>query len=338
MAVAAVASAAGEPGTTATIGTSVRALAPESGNTVIAVGSSGPSMLVQRIAADGNAGTAFSAGSGVARGVAVQSDGKIVVAGNDSGAVVRRFNPDGSPDASFGSGGTRAIPGLNLANTVAVAPCNQIVVGGTVTDTAGPDQGYDFVGLARLNASDGALDAGFDGDGVARLGLGRNSQANGIAVQGDGKIVVAGRQIPDSQVPNGLVARANSDGTLDGSFGNGAFPGGATGPGVLFYWHPFGGANSAFNAVTFDSQGRIVVAGTDLDNEGAGKAILGACRPTAPSTRALAPTASRATRRRSTTSAASRSPVPARSRSPVTASSPPASTRTPARATPRSGS
>jgi len=79
--------------------------------------------------------------------VAVQPDGRIVVAGTR----LARFTRDGRPDESFGRRGLVEVPGAGVA-AVALQPDGKIVVAGGV--------------LARYD-SDGTLDAGFGSGGVA---------------------------------------------------------------------------------------------------------------------------------------------------------------------------
>src|ERR1035437_6096754 len=87
-------------------GTQLFGVAVQSDREVVAVGSSGSSLLVERFSAVGAPEGAFAAGGGVGRAVVVQPDGKIVVAGNDgAGMLVERFNANGSRDGGFGSGG-----------------------------------------------------------------------------------------------------------------------------------------------------------------------------------------------------------------------------------------
>ncbi len=120
--------------------------------------------------------------------MAVQADGKIVVAGYTRGAAagemaVARLNPNGSLDTSFNGGGELLIDfGVPAeANAVAVQRDGKIVVAGT---------GGDFT-VARLNR-DGSLDTSFDGDGKQAVDFGGNDCAASVAVQADGKVVVAG--------------------------------------------------------------------------------------------------------------------------------------------------
>ena len=110
-------------------GDELDAVAVEADREVVAVGSSGSLLLVQRFSATGASEGAFAAGSGVGCVVVVQPDGKVVVAGNDgSGMVVERFNAGGSLDPGFGSGGVvHAVPG-GRAYAVALGPGGTIVV------------------------------------------------------------------------------------------------------------------------------------------------------------------------------------------------------------------
>jgi uncharacterized delta-60 repeat protein len=148
--------------------------------------------------------------------VALQSDGKIVAAGNSSAVGVfsvnfalARYNPNGSLDSTFGSTGTvlTSFGGpLSAAADVVVQPDGRIVAVGVA--------GSDF-GIARYNA-DGTLDPTFGTGGLVTTDFGGSDQANGVALQTDGKIVVVGPL--QSQIG---VARYNPDGSLDSTFGSG---------------------------------------------------------------------------------------------------------------------
>src|SRR6185503_18183575 len=75
--------------------------------------------------------------------------------------------------------------------------------------------------VARYNAN-GTLDATFDGDGRKTIDIGwDDSEARDIAIQGDGKIVVAGTYLDSNPLcnPDFAVARLNTDGSLDHTFG-----------------------------------------------------------------------------------------------------------------------
>src|SRR3990167_10464207 len=139
--------------------------------------------------------TAIGSNTDVANSVAIQSDGKIVVAGysyngsNNDFALVR-YNTDGSLDTTFNSTGivTTAIgSSTDAANSVAIQSDGKIVVAGYSNN--GSD--YDFA-LVRYN-TDGSLDTTFNSTGIVTTAIVSSSDyANSVAIQSDGKIVVAG--------------------------------------------------------------------------------------------------------------------------------------------------
>jgi uncharacterized delta-60 repeat protein len=231
------------------VGTELNAVALQADGQIVATGDSGSSVLVQRFSASGATGSTFAAGPGVGRGVVVQSDGKIVVAGSDAGGMlVERFNSDGSLDAGFGSGGkVHALAGAR-ANAVALGPNGTIIAAGQVT--AGDS--FQRVAIVRLN-SNGSPDASIGPGGVHVVDLGQDSVAKAVAVQGDGKIVVAGSIGPGAhQAVVAYVVRLAVNGALDTSFGSG---------GAFVSYPQAGGAASTFNAVALDPSGGIVVGG-----------------------------------------------------------------------------
>jgi uncharacterized delta-60 repeat protein len=197
--------------------------------------------------------------------VAVQTDGKIVVAGTIQGDTnkdfgLMRFNADGSVDTSFGnSGQVQTNFGFDdVANSLAIQPDGKIVV-------AGSSAIYIFkeFTVARYN-SDGTADGSFGPDGHVTTsfqdigGLG-GSEANSVALQPDGKIVAAGsfHQSATQNTYFGL-ARYNSDGSLDNSFG-GVFGG----PGEVLTDFPSGGSfdDASANSIAIQADGRIVAVG-----------------------------------------------------------------------------
>lgn len=153
--------------------------------------------------------------------VAVQPDGKVIVAGYEKGnTVVVRLLPNGDPDPGFGSGGkaTTVLPGgENGAFAVALQPDGKIVVAGSGKVFGGVN--YDFF-FARYN-SDGSPDATFGGgDGVELVPVGtEDDQARAVAVGADGRIAAAGTaDLPGFN--NGLgVVVLEPDGTPDSTFG-----------------------------------------------------------------------------------------------------------------------
>lgn len=156
------------------------------------------------------------------RSVAVQTDEKIVVAGDARpgggrrNIYVLRFNPDGSFDESFGTQGRLEFKfGSNCdARDMQLQPDGKIVVAGYIS----PSKGIEDFLLLRLNI-DGTPDMGFGTEGrvVTDFGAG-NEQVSGLALPTGGKIVVAGQSNLDVNTPRGAIAQYNSDGTLDNSF------------------------------------------------------------------------------------------------------------------------
>jgi uncharacterized delta-60 repeat protein len=193
--------------------------------------------------AGGKVRTAFNpTGDEQANAVALQPDGKIVVAGALNGDfLVARYNGDGTLDASFGTGGRVTIAftpaGVDVAMAVAVQPDGKIVATGYAS---GGTTGWDFA-LARCDAS-GALDAsGFGAGGVVRTAVSSAADVvRGIALQADGSIVAAGYA---SNAGTGkddfALARYTASGVLDPIFGGG----GPDGDGLVTT--NFGGAGAA---------------------------------------------------------------------------------------------
>jgi uncharacterized delta-60 repeat protein len=140
---------------------------------------------------DFGAGGRVSIGPGILRAVLIQPDRKIVVAGNAMNPdemTVTRLMPNGSPDAGFGSNGTASFEFGNLANPLGGAVLQsdgRIVV-------AGYSQDGEVVAVARLTTG-GALDPTFGTAGKATVDFGAAMFGNAVALQKNGRIVVAGQ-------------------------------------------------------------------------------------------------------------------------------------------------
>lgn len=184
--------------------------------------------LDQSFGESGKRTTDFLEGEDIARSVAIQSDGKIVVAGTAKRPVgarpnfaLARYQTDGNLDASFSGDGKTLIEfGTSEAFAVAVQPDGKIVVAGyDLSFTTGTQSNF---AVARTNG-DGTLDTSFDSDGkVSTDFLMGNDIAFDVALQPDGKIVAAGtKDIADSGVQDFALARYNENGSLDASFGSG---------------------------------------------------------------------------------------------------------------------
>ncbi|HQA76519.1 MAG TPA: T9SS type A sorting domain-containing protein [Salinivirgaceae bacterium] len=155
------------------------------------------------------------------RGVALQSDGKIVVCGSswaggsNYSALVVRYNANGTIDNTFGVNGFAHLTGLYNSKRVAIQGDGKIVIGGFSSN--------DNYGLARLN-SDGTLDVSFGSNGYVITQMedtnGTNvaSYVEDIALQNDGKVVAVGFAVCGETANDFVIARYNSDGTLDNTF------------------------------------------------------------------------------------------------------------------------
>ena len=169
----------------------------------------------------GNSGKAsLTAFGGDRSTMTIQADGKIVmVGGTFTDFVLARFNADGTLDATFDADGrvtTDLISGEpEEALAVTIQPDGKIVVAG-YTGTAGPGGAVQFA-LARYNP-DGSLDVGFGTQGKVMSGV--TGTAYALAIQPDGKLLVAGETPrPDtSDFSDFMVARFNTNGTLDTTF------------------------------------------------------------------------------------------------------------------------
>ena len=133
----------------------------------------------------------------------------------------RAHAASGDLDPTFGSGGVAVLPIAihSYANAVAVQSDGKIVVAGYVF--GGPPAGD--MAVLRLDAA-GALDSGFGSGGVVTLPAGKQSIANALALQSDGKIVVGGGVFVASDVfdYDFRIARLlAADGALDAGFGTG---------------------------------------------------------------------------------------------------------------------
>lgn len=192
-------------------------------------------------------------GSGESHGksVAVQSDGKIVVAGSSSNGsnsdfVLVRYTATGGPDTSFGGGTGKVTTPIGNGNSVAVQIDGKIVVAGSSYNGSNSD-----FALVRYTTA-GALDTSFGGGTgkvITPIGNG-NDYGNSMALQSDGKIVVAGSSHNGSNSDFALV-RYTSTGELDTSFGAG------TGKVTT----PIGSSEDYGYGVAVQPDGKIVVVG-----------------------------------------------------------------------------
>ncbi len=213
---------------------------------IVAAGSTGAGFALARYNPSGSLDPSFGSGGKVvtplgsdagANGVALQDDGKIVLAGRlaneylgKSDFVLARYKADGSPDPSFGLGGVVTTPigsGSSSARAVLIQPDGKIVAAGVVVlSTAGADE-LRFA-LARYNPN-GSLDTSFGAGGEVTTAFflcecdeAYGVEATAVALQPDGKIVAAGGTLNSFMARDEFaLARYNPSGSLDASFGTG---------------------------------------------------------------------------------------------------------------------
>ncbi len=199
----------------------------------------------------GGIATTSIGGDDAALGLVVQVDGKVVAAGysntgTDYDVAVVRFTAAGVLDASFGDGGIVTTPignGNDFGASVALGSGGTILVAGSTSAGANSD-----FALVRYT-SGGALDTSFNGTGKVTTAIGNgDDNAQAVAVQSDGKIVLAGFA-QNGGVSDFALARYHADGTLDESFHG-------TGKTTTDF-----GGNDVGGSMALQGDGKIVVAG-----------------------------------------------------------------------------
>jgi uncharacterized delta-60 repeat protein len=237
----------------------------------VIVGGSGyngsqPNFALARFDADGSPDLKFNGGQIIltdfpglgtqfGSSLVVQPDGSILMVGGTffdlvGPAALARYTPDGTLDPTFGDGGrvaTSLSNGINLSAAVLRADGKIVVVGNGGTFMTGLQ-----LLLLQYNR-DGSLDTTFGSGGVARLPL-PFSVGYATALQPDGKILAAGARQVSGSTRHFLLARFDSDGLLDPTFGAG---------GIV--------ANTAFlgtefaRAIVLQPDGRVILAGSTTD-------------------------------------------------------------------------
>jgi uncharacterized delta-60 repeat protein len=200
----------------------------------------------------GKVTTAIGTNDAAAYAVAIQTDGKIVAAGETLNGptwdvALLRYQANGTLDSTFGIGGkvTTAVgPGDDTAYAVVIQGDGKLVVAGEASN--GSDS--DFA-LLRYNTN-GTLDSTFGTGGKVITAIGTSDEyAYALAIQPDGKLVVVGETNTGGNW-NFAAVRYNANGTLDGTFGTG---GKVT--------TPVGTRDDAAYALAIQSDGKIVVVG-----------------------------------------------------------------------------
>jgi uncharacterized delta-60 repeat protein len=204
---------------------------------------------------NGTVTTSFTEGSANARAVALQTDGRILVVGDAhplAGAyfnALARYKADGTPDSTFGTNGkvAKSVGVYCDLYDVAIQTDGKIVVVGSFQSTTG---GTVFVGLQRYKTN-GTLDSTFGINGTVTRGPGVDNRGFALALQSDGKIVIAGStKLTSGGTNDFLTFRFKTNGTPDSTFGTlGRVSTSIT------------SLDDAAQAVAIQSDGKIVVAG-----------------------------------------------------------------------------
>ncbi len=168
-----------------------------------------------------------SAASGIS--VARQNDGKLVVGGYSISQsyvfkfALVRYNTNGVLDNAFGNGG-KVEPFLNdinhpydFCNSIVLQNDGKILMAGATADT------QDQFAVLRIN-TDGSIDSSFGNNGIVKTDFfpyDNLNEASDVTIQQDGKIIVVGYAYLDNSTGynNAAMARYNTNGTLDSSYG-----------------------------------------------------------------------------------------------------------------------
>ena len=233
------------------------AVAPD--GKIVLAGNSGGSLIVRRFLANGGSDLSFGVNGQAslasptfdphANAVAVQSDGRIVVAGwYDSQPalyMVVRLTAAGDLDPTFGWVMTDISSDTDIAEAVVIQPDGRIIAAGR--SLVGGD--WDFSAARYLTT--GALDPSFNVDGKVTVGFGGDDRCYGIALQADGKAILVGENAGTFD-KDFAVLRFTASGDLDNGF---------NGDGKITFG--FGQIGDRAQAAAVFPDGRIVVAGHD---------------------------------------------------------------------------
>ncbi len=184
--------------------------------------------------------------------VGIQADGKIVAGGHASDGdktyfAVARYNTNGSLDNTFDNDGlqTTSFGSSDNGYSLAIQNDGKIILAGYTS--VGSNTNF---AIARYNR-DGSPDHSFNGNGKQIANISSDQQiGNSLAIQSDGKIVVAGYTLGGANNNDFAVARFNTDGSPDNTFDN---------DGILTT--DFTSSDDYAGSVAIQSDNKILVAG-----------------------------------------------------------------------------
>lgn len=247
-----------------------RAIAVQADGKILAGGSAyngtNDDGLLMRFLPDGKVDPSFAGGSGIREAfgdeedqffaIGIQKDGRVLAAGSSSLGrrnffILARYRPDGKLDGTFATNG-KAVTEIqtmrDAARCMAILDDGRILVAGSTSND--PDGGDNDFAVARYTA-EGLPDPTFGRDGNATVDFDEGDDiANCMAIQRDGKVIVAGNSAKSGRSALALV-RFNSDGKRDTSFGR---------RGKVIT--TLGGRNGIVTGIALQSDGKIIVAGS----------------------------------------------------------------------------
>ncbi|NNE65752.1 MAG: hypothetical protein HKN33_04225 [Pyrinomonadaceae bacterium] len=238
-------------------------------------------MTVQKLNPDGSPDTSFGGGDGVfafqpnARGsagsaMAMQSDGKIVVAGysfiethpgreNIRRETVIRLNSNGTLDTSFGVNGARVRQHVNESNVdlgneafaIGILPDGRIVTGGQfIVGAQSQDPCHDQARRCSTLSI-------YDSNGAQTVNKTYDIGGYPEAREGISELeVVSGGRIVAGIIGSFSLVRFNADGTIDTSFGT---------AGLIRNWDFFGRTSNSIEGIEIQPGGKILATGRTVD-------------------------------------------------------------------------
>ncbi len=248
------------------VGEAATAVAVGSNGKIAVVGYAGSSYAIALFNSDGNLDAGFG-NNGVVfidtiqlSDVAVQDDGKILVAGssdiiNHYLFSISRYNPNGTLDTSFGEAG---VVTNSLGNfecfiwSIEILPQGKILAGGGIIK----DDGDRDFAIVRYN-NDGTLDSSFNEIGFNVLPFDSYDDViSSIKQQPDGKIIVVGSSFNDQDIGSFVLSRYTNEGTIDSIFGTN---------GIVYT--QIGSLSDVPYSVELQSDGKIIVGGSSKAGE-----------------------------------------------------------------------
>ena len=201
----------------------------------------------------GKVTTDFTKSQDIATSVAIQNDGKIIIAGNTDNTTMAavRYKSNGIIDSTFGTAGKATLSFFSAGvgvSSVAIQSDQKIVLGGYAYSN------FHFnITLVRFNTN-GTLDNTFNGTGSVTLDLGNYSEIYSVKIETDQKIIAAGSLFNNNGNNDFIVARFNPDGSLDNTFNS-----------VGTVITDFGNSNDAANSIIELPDGKLCVAGSSFN-------------------------------------------------------------------------